>query len=151
MILALLLCLLSELQAYSRNQRAVNQPVREEWPASSDEVLDQLTRDMFGYRDYEDFRTNSPAVHNPANKVEENMMNILHATKDFPGLYEPSDRVLISFLINRNEGIPGKATLKKELSDVWFRLSPNLQKQWKEKFPYAIHIEKLANMRQKPL
>ncbi|KAK5967770.1 hypothetical protein GCK32_016895 [Trichostrongylus colubriformis] len=146
MIVALLLCLLSELQAYERIQTKIDKnPVMEEWAISSDEVLDQLTRNMYGYN-IKDFLKSKPNVLSEEKKEGRDMIAKLISTKG--RLNEASNEVIISFIVFQDKGISSKALVKTRLTDIWRELTSEEQKQWKEKFPYAALIEKLNIMRE---
>ncbi|KAK5986971.1 hypothetical protein GCK32_001434 [Trichostrongylus colubriformis] len=147
MILVLLLCLLSELQAYERIQFIIDaKPTYENWPSESDDFLDQLTRDMFGYN-VKDFLKLQPNVFSEEKKEGRDMLAKLRATNGFPRLNEASNEVIISFIMLQDKGISSKALVKTRLANLWEELTSEEQKQWKEKFPYAAFTEKLANIR----
>ncbi|KAK5971219.1 hypothetical protein GCK32_013165 [Trichostrongylus colubriformis] len=151
MVVVLLVCLLSQIQAYSRSPDTLELTYEPHWTPESDEVLEQLSKDMFGYS-VEDFQKHKTSVFSDENKegrvcwLKWNRHMVLQNQIKLPtiGMFQ----VLISFMKFQDKGT--RKALKLHLTLIWGRLTSKEQKQWKEKFPYAAHIEKLYNISKDP-
>ncbi|KAK5986973.1 hypothetical protein GCK32_001436 [Trichostrongylus colubriformis] len=147
MIVVLLVCLLSKLQAYSRNLQADGLP---EFTPESDKLLEQLAKDMFGYSVDELYEHKHNLSHDQYIKMVATWKKVKE-TEGIPKLFDASQNAINAFyLFDYKVKQPKEeviTTVKRNLSEIWWHLSPEEQKLWKEKFPFAANIEKLANNR----
>ncbi|KAK5972054.1 hypothetical protein GCK32_017136 [Trichostrongylus colubriformis] len=150
MIIVLLVCFLSELEAYSRNQQAEGPP---DFTPESDGFLDQLAKDMYGYS-VEEMLKMKALLYGTRPYTDEMLttMKKVDETKGSPKLYEASIKAIGAFhALFHDKARKAKEevvlTVKRNLTEIWWHLSEEEKKLWKEKFPYAAHIEKLANNR----
>ncbi|KAK5979299.1 hypothetical protein GCK32_015488 [Trichostrongylus colubriformis] len=96
MIIVLLVCFLSELEAYSRNQQAEGPP---EFTPESDGFLDQLAKDMYGYS-VEEMLKMKALLYGTRPYTDEMLttMKKVDETKGSPKLYEASIKVSLKGL-----------------------------------------------------
>ncbi|KAK5986972.1 hypothetical protein GCK32_001435 [Trichostrongylus colubriformis] len=163
MIVVFLLCLLGQLPSASNQYRLYISPEEEEallktvWPPESDEFLEQLAQDMFGYSVNELLEHKHDLSQGQYSKMVTTWKKVKE-TEGFPKLVDASEKAIEAFYLfygkakeeGRDKVVRKEEVVravKNELSAIWYRLSSMERKIWKDLFPYAVHIEKLANIR----